>query len=82
MPQVGWFNLLKRPVAITTVMVIVMVLGNQVSTILALALGLLVYPLGLWTLRVFGEQERQIIASLLPESLAGRFASNKAPGVE
>jgi len=82
MPRVGWFNLLKRPLAITAAMVIAMILGNQVSMILALALGILVYPLGLWILRVFGEQERQIIASLLPDSLASRFSVDKSLGGE
>jgi O-antigen/teichoic acid export membrane protein len=82
MPSVGWFNLLKRPLVITAAMIVAIVLGNQVSMILALALGLLVYPLGLWLLRVFGEQERQIIASLLPENLAGRFGLDKTTSGE
>jgi O-antigen/teichoic acid export membrane protein len=82
MPRVGWFNLLKRPLVITAAMIVAIVLGNQVSMILALALGLLVYPLGLWLLRVFGEQERQIIASLLPENLAGRFGLDKTTNGE
>ena len=73
MPRVGWFNLLKRPLVITAAMVLAIILGNQVSIILALVLGVLVYPLGLWVLKVFGDQERQIIASLLPEDLAGRL---------
>lgn len=71
---VGWLGLLKRPLAITAAMLWAMVLGSQVNLFLALALGLAVYPLGLWLLKVIGEDERQILSDLLPREVAGRFA--------
>ncbi|MCI0578726.1 MAG: oligosaccharide flippase family protein [Chloroflexi bacterium] len=73
MPGVGWPALLKRPLAVTAGMVWAMWLGSQVHLALGLLLGLLVYPLGLWLLRVFGEEERRILQSLLPKRLAGRI---------
>jgi O-antigen/teichoic acid export membrane protein len=72
--KVGWLDLLKRPLAITAAMLWAMVLGSQVNLVLALALGLAVYPLGLWLLHVIGDDERQILGALLPREIANRFA--------
>ena len=59
---------------ITAAMLWAMVLGSQVNLVLALALGLAVYPLGLWLLHVIGDDERQILGALLPRDIANRFA--------
>jgi O-antigen/teichoic acid export membrane protein len=74
MPGVRWLAIIKRPLAVTALMLWAMVLGALVNTAVAVALGLLVYPLGLWALRVFGPEERRILRSLVPERLSARFA--------
>ncbi len=73
MPAVRWLRLLWRPVLITAAMLAVMWLGAQIHLALAVGLGLLIYPAGLWLLRVFGEEERNILLSLLPAPLAARL---------
>jgi len=70
MPGVGWFRLLARPALVTLVMAVVGVLGSQLHLVVGVALALAVYPLGLWALRVFGEEERQIAAAILPGRIA------------
>ncbi len=66
MPDVGWRRLLWKPVLITAVMLAAMWLGAQFDLWIGLLAGVAVYPLGLLGLRVFGEEERQILLSLLP----------------
>jgi O-antigen/teichoic acid export membrane protein len=78
MPNVGWAGIIKRPLAVTAIMIWAIVLGSLVSPILALVLGLIAYPVGLWLLRVFGDEERQILGALLPKELAGRLSLAKA----
>ncbi len=73
MPAVGWGRLLWRPLAITLVMSAFMALGAEIHLALGLLLGLAVYPLGLWLLRVFGDEERRILEALLPGSVAARL---------
>jgi O-antigen/teichoic acid export membrane protein len=70
MPEVGWFRLLARPALVTLVMAVVGVLGSQLHLVVGVALALAVYPLGLWALRVFGAEERQIAAAILPGRMA------------
>ena len=70
MPGVGWFRLLARPALVTVVMAVVGVLGSQLHLVVGVALALAVYPLGLWALRVFGEEEKQIAAAILPRRMA------------
>jgi O-antigen/teichoic acid export membrane protein len=74
MPGVGWVKIIKRPLAVIAMMLWAMVLGSQVNLFVALALGVIAYPLGLWLLRVFGEEERHILRSILPQSLVERLA--------
>ncbi len=78
MPNVGWAGIIKRPLAVTAIMIWAIVLGSLVSPILALVLGLIAYPVGLWLLRVFGDEERQILGALLPKELASRLSLAKA----
>ncbi len=78
MPDVGWRNLLARPVVATVVMILFMALGARVHVGLGLLLGLLVYPAGLWLLRVFGQDERRILQMVLPAPLAARLGLGEA----
>lgn len=73
MPEIGWGRLLWRPLAVTAAMVAAMWLGLQVHWLLGLGLGLVVYPAGLWLLRIFGAEERRILQSVLPAPLAARL---------
>jgi O-antigen/teichoic acid export membrane protein len=70
MPDVQWVQLLWRPVAITAIMLGVMLVLAQWHVWLALLVGIVLYPAGLWVLKVFGEEEQRILRSLLPERLA------------
>lgn len=69
MPDVGWRQLLWKPLLITAVMLAAMALGAQFNLWLGLLAGIIIYPLGLFALRVFGAEERQILLSLLPRKL-------------
>ncbi|MCB0033421.1 MAG: polysaccharide biosynthesis C-terminal domain-containing protein, partial [Anaerolineales bacterium] len=73
MPHVEWVKLLWRPVAVTAVMIMAMLLLTQLNVWLALIVGLALYPSGLWLLHVFGEEEQRILRSLLPEKIATRL---------
>jgi O-antigen/teichoic acid export membrane protein len=73
MPGVGWLKILKRPLAVTAIMLWAMVLGSQVHWLLGLVLGLGVYPVGLWLLRVIGPEERGVLTSILPGRLSQRL---------
>lgn len=73
MPGVGWGQLLWRPLLITLIMIVLMALGSFVHIALGLLLGLIAYPLGLWLFKVFGEDERRILQSVLPEPIAARL---------
>ncbi len=66
LPDMHWLRLIKKPLAITAGMMVAIALGSQVNIFLAFLLGLVAYPLGLWLLRVFGDEEKQILNKLLP----------------
>lgn len=73
MPGMNWIGFVWRPVLVAGAMVLAMLLGQQIHTLLGLVLGIAVYPTGLWLLRVFGEDERKILRSILPASLSRRL---------
>lgn len=73
MQGVNWFALLWRPWLVALVMVGTMWLAGQVHLVLALIVGALVYPAGLLLLRVVGDEERQVLAAILPDPLARRL---------
>jgi O-antigen/teichoic acid export membrane protein len=73
LPDVGWLGVMWRPALVTVVTVAAMLLALQIHLALAVAAGLLLYPAGLWLLRVFGDEERQILNSLLPPSISSRL---------
>jgi hypothetical protein len=58
------------------------VLGAQIHLIAGLLLGLLVYPIALWALKVLDIEERQILGSLIPESLSQRWPFTTLTKVE
>jgi O-antigen/teichoic acid export membrane protein len=74
MANMGWFKIVARPLLVTAAMLVAMVLGNQINLVVGLIAGLVVYPVGLWLLRVFGKEEKQILNSVLPESVTNRLA--------
>jgi O-antigen/teichoic acid export membrane protein len=76
MPEIGWLKIIKRPLAATAFMMWAIVLGYQISIIVALLLGIAAFGLALWLLRIFGDEERRIVVSLLPERLADRLGIN------
>ncbi|RMG93557.1 MAG: hypothetical protein D6706_15110 [Chloroflexi bacterium] len=73
MPGLNWWQFVARPFLVTAVTILVMFLGAQVHLLLGLALGILVYPLGLWVLRVFGAEERRVLQAILPSRVAARL---------
>ena len=73
MPGLNWLQMAWRPVVVTAVMLAAMWLGNQVHLVVALLLGAVVYPAGLLLLRVFGPEERRVLADILPASVAARL---------
>lgn len=73
MEGVPWLQLLWRPLLVTAVMVGGMALANQVNVVLALLVGVVIYPAGLLLLGVIGEEERKVLADILPAPLATRL---------
>ena len=51
-----------------------------ISTFLALVFGVVAFLIGLWLLRVIGDEEQQIMSSLLPESIAKYLPVNRVAG--
>ncbi len=73
MPAVDWGKLLVRPILVAIGMVAAMLALSQINLILALIVGIIIYPVGLFALRIFGDEERQILAQIVPASLATRL---------
>jgi O-antigen/teichoic acid export membrane protein len=73
MPDVRWMKLLIRPLAVTALMLGVMALGSRLHLWAGLLAGIIAYPAGLFLLRLFGEEEKQILASLLPARIMARL---------
>ncbi len=73
MEGVDWVRFAWRPVALTAVMVAVMWVISQYSTILALGAGALIYVVGLAALKIIGPDEKRALANVLPVSLASRL---------
>jgi O-antigen/teichoic acid export membrane protein len=73
MPGVGWWRLLWRPGLVAAGMLAVMAAVQPFNLWLALFLGLWVYPAGLIALRVFGAEEKRILAALIPQKIQARF---------
>ena len=68
-----WLRFMGKPGVVTAVMLALMWAGGQVNVLLGLALGLVVYPAGLFFLRVIGPEERGVLANILPAAVAARL---------
>ena len=73
MEPVGWFSLVWKLVTVTGGMLLVMWLLTPLNLWLAVVVGSAVYPAGLWLLGFFGEEERQVLGRILPESISRRI---------
>jgi O-antigen/teichoic acid export membrane protein len=73
MEGMNWFELMWRPWVVTLAMIALMYAASQVHLILALLAGAVVYPAGLFVLRVFSDEEKRVLAEALPRSLATRL---------
>ena len=73
MPDIGWLKIIKRPLAAAAIMMWAIVLGDQIGLVVAVILGVVAYALALGLLRIFGDEEKRIVASLLPRQVAGRL---------
>jgi O-antigen/teichoic acid export membrane protein len=74
MPDVHWLKIIKRPLAATAVMLWAMVAGNLIGPLVSLTLGVAGYLAAIWLLRIFGDEERRILLSILPQRVAVRLA--------
>jgi O-antigen/teichoic acid export membrane protein len=70
---VDWLRLAARPVLLTAIMLAAMWAGNQIHLLVALPLGLSVYLVGLFVLRVIEPNEREALAAILPKALTRRL---------
>ena len=73
MPGVDWRGLGQRPLLLTLIMVGLMWAAFQVHVLLATAVGLVVYPLGLWALRILGADELKVLRAILPKAVVRRL---------
>ena len=70
---VRWLRFTWKPGLVTAVMLTLMWAGGQLNLLLGLALGLVVYPAGLFLLRVIGAEERAVLANILPTAVTTRL---------
>jgi O-antigen/teichoic acid export membrane protein len=73
MPGMDWMRLLARPLLLTALMSGVVWLGSQFHWLVGVVLGLFVYLLGLWLLRIVDEEAIQVVGKLLPGRIAARL---------
>ncbi len=73
MDGVSWRKLMLKPMLISAVAFAIMLPLNQVSTLLALVVGGLIYAGGLLLLGVIGAEERQVLGQILPNRIAVRL---------
>ncbi|HEY1409055.1 MAG TPA: polysaccharide biosynthesis C-terminal domain-containing protein, partial [Promineifilum sp.] len=71
--RIGWMHLAGRLVLLTAIMLTAMWLGNRIHLLVALAMGVIVYLVGLLALRVIEEDERSAIAAVLPGAVTRRL---------
>jgi O-antigen/teichoic acid export membrane protein len=79
MQDIGWVKIIKRPLVLTAVMIWAIVIGSQIHLIVGLILGVLAYFGSIWALKLFGQEERQILATVLPANVASRFSLDERP---
>ncbi len=73
MSGVDWVGLLAKPFLLTAVVVLIMALGSLLHPVVGVAVGLAVYAAGLPILHIVGEDERQILRSILPGPVVTRL---------
>ncbi|MCA9925890.1 MAG: polysaccharide biosynthesis C-terminal domain-containing protein, partial [Anaerolineales bacterium] len=73
MAGVNWGRFLGRPFLLTALMFAGLYLGAQIHMIVGLALGIVIYPVGLILLGILGTEERQVLAKILPAPIANRL---------
>ena len=73
MPGVRWGSMLARPLLLTGVMFAAMWAGAQLHIIIGLFFGMLIYPAGLFVLRIITNDERVFLAKLLPAGISRRI---------
>lgn len=71
--QIGWFQLLIRPILLTAVVMVVMIAIRPIHWLLAVVVGLIVYLIGLWVLPILSKDEEQVLTSVLPFKLPSIF---------
>ncbi len=70
---VDWLALAARPVLLTALMMGAMWLGGRLHLLIGLALGVGVYLIGLFALRIIGPEERAALGEVLPGAVARRL---------
>ena len=73
LPGLNWPRFTWRPLLATAAMIVAMWFGSQIHLVAGMTLGLGVYAAGLWLLRVFGDEERRILHTILPAPLSARI---------
>jgi O-antigen/teichoic acid export membrane protein len=70
---VDWLALAARPALLTALMMGAMWLGGQLHLVVGLALGVIVYLVGLFALRIIGPEERTALSEVLPGAVTRRL---------
>jgi O-antigen/teichoic acid export membrane protein len=77
--QLNWFDMVWRPVVAGSVMLVSMLVLWNVSPLLAIIIGLVIYPVLILLLRPLNAEERRMLRPLLPARL--RRVVSAVPGV-
>ncbi len=70
---VDWLGLAARPVLLTGLMLAALWLGGRLHLVVGLALGVVVYLIGLFALRIIGPEERAALGEVLPGAVTRRL---------
>ncbi|MEM7336825.1 MAG: flippase, partial [Chloroflexota bacterium] len=73
MANVDWLGLLLRPLLLTAIMFGGLYLGGQLHMLVGLIFGAAIYLGGLFLFNIIGQQEKEVLASILPDPLARRL---------
>jgi len=71
--DMNWLALLARPALVAGVTLAAMALVAPIHWVLSVLVGLPVYALALWRLRVLGAEEKRILQVILPAPLVARI---------
>ncbi len=70
---VDWLALAARPVLLTALMLAALWLGGRLHLLIGLTLGITVYLVGLFALRIIGPEERAALGEVLPGAVTRRL---------